>query len=140
MFKTIPPVIFKLVNLQELTIKSVELEECADDKIYEALPKLSSLDVSHNNLKVIPRSTFNGRNIDVISFDNPAYGLITLNSDTLGYRWDRCWSYTFRGVYFPFKCLFQGLSQAHLYGVNTFKQLADGYDAYFFPSNGEEIH
>lgn len=70
-FRKIPPAILKLSNLYELGINSVNLEKFPDDKIYGALPNLVYLNVSHNNLPIIPKSIFNSRNIAVFSIDNP---------------------------------------------------------------------
>lgn len=120
-FKTIPLVILKLSKLERLNMKSVELEEFSNDKIYEALPKLSYIDVSHNNLPIIPQSTFKGRNIDVISLDNPAYGFITLDRKTWNYRGDMSVVYVARGIAFPFV----SLKRIHQYGVNIFGYLCD---------------
>ncbi len=82
-FEKIPPAILKLSNLQRLDIKSVGLENFPDDEIYKALPSLVAVNVSHNNLPVIPASAFEDRNIVVISRDNPGSSYLSTLSDKI---------------------------------------------------------
>jgi Leucine-rich repeat (LRR) protein len=59
--------------LEGLEMASVQLDEFSDDEIYEALPELNHLNVAHNNLRNIPKSNFQGRDIFYMSsYDNPA--------------------------------------------------------------------
>jgi hypothetical protein len=88
--KAFPPAILQLTNLQKLDIKSVGLEECPDDELYKTLLKLVSLDVSCNNLPIIPKSIFENRNVEVISYDNPGHSL-TLGVKTL-HKMDLFWN------------------------------------------------
>lgn len=73
MFKAIPPVVFKLKNLQRLTMYSVELEELpAQEILFESLPNLREIDVSNNNLQVVFKPSPQYSYVNMRSYGNPA--------------------------------------------------------------------
>lgn len=77
-FETIPPVVFKLKNLERLSMSNVGLEEIPSEKIlFKELPKLQEFDVSQNNLQVIfkPSSPY----VRMESYGNPGSNLPTFS-------------------------------------------------------------
>ena len=88
-FKVIPGPILKLNNLKRLDIRSVGLEQFKQEKVYRSLPKLSYINLAHNELTVLPESTSGTRKIMIQTIGNPVYGLLTSNMDVWDYRFNK---------------------------------------------------
>jgi hypothetical protein len=76
MFKTIPPVVFKLKNLRGLSMSNVGLEELPLEEIFfKELPKLQEFDVSQNNLQVVFKPSSQYSYVRMESYGNPGNNL-----------------------------------------------------------------